>query len=175
MKKIISIVGIGNEIRRDDGTGIYVVCSLKEILPSEIDVIEISDDISKLLEINDYYNKVIIIDAVRSHNNPGKIYRYDLRTQKLPVIFSNYSTHSFNLAEAIELGLKLNKLPPELIIYGIEGKNFETGVGLSDEVLKAVPEIINTIQNEIRKVLKEHLSYQTEIKKAGFVTGSKLL
>ena len=175
MKKVISIVGIGNEFRRDDGSSIYVARSLKEILPSEIDVIEISDDISKLLEINDYYNKVIIIDAVRSHNNPGKIYRYDLRTQKLPAIFSNYSTHSFNLAEAIELGLKLNKLPPELIIYGIEGKNFETGVGLSDEVLKAVREIINKIQNEIRESLKEQLSNQTEIKKAGFVTGSKLL
>ena len=165
MKNIISIVGIGNEFRRDDGSSIYVARSLKEILPSEIDVIEISDDISKLLEINTDYKKVFIIDAVESHNRPGKIYRYDLRILKLPAIFSNYSTHSFDLTEVIELGLKLNKLPPEIIVYGIEGKNFEPGVGLSDEIIKALPEIINKIQNEIMESLKEQLSNQTEIKK----------
>ena len=120
MKNIISIVGIGNEHRKDDGAGIYVARSLKEVLSPEIVVIEISDDISKLLEINTDYKKVFIIDAVESHNRPGKIYRYDLRILKLPAIFSNYSTHSFDLTEVIELGLKLNKLPPEIIVYGIE-------------------------------------------------------
>jgi hypothetical protein len=35
----------------------------------------------------------------------------------------------------------MGKLPPSLVVYGIEGKNFAAGVGLSSEVEKAVGEV----------------------------------
>jgi hypothetical protein len=44
------------------------------------------------------------------------------------------------VAEAIELARALGALSRSLVVYGIEGKNFAAGVGLSYEVEKAAGE-----------------------------------
>ncbi|HKC86245.1 MAG TPA: hypothetical protein VKG02_09745 [Blastocatellia bacterium] len=44
------------------------------------------------------------------------------------------------MAEAIELARALGNIPQRLMVYGIEGKNFAAGVGLSAEVEKAAGE-----------------------------------
>ncbi|MFN4152349.1 MAG: hypothetical protein ACK4IX_15520, partial [Candidatus Sericytochromatia bacterium] len=63
--------------------------------------------------------------------------------------FFNYSTHAFSLAESIELSRVLGELPDNLIIYGIEGKNFSTGQNVSKEVEKSIYDVVNKIENYI--------------------------
>ena len=58
---------------------------------------------------------------------------------------ANRSTHAFGVAEALELARALNRLPPCLLIYGIEGKNFAMGTGLSPEVRTAAFEITKLV------------------------------
>ena len=62
------------------------------------------------------------------------------------------STHTFGVAEAIELGRILEQLPPYLIVYGIEGKQFNTGCDLSTEVAQAVPHVVQRVQQDIRVI-----------------------
>jgi len=59
------------------------------------------------------------------------------------------STHAFSVAEAVELARALNQLPPRLIVYGIEGKNFDSCVGLSPEVKLAVEEVFCRVKEEL--------------------------
>ena len=64
--------------------------------------------------------------------------------------FFNFSTHGFGVAEAVELARSLNQLPPQLIIYGIEGKNFADGFGLSPEVEGAAAQVVRRVLLEIK-------------------------
>ena len=77
---------------------------------------------------------VLLIDATRSGSPPGTIHRFDAHAEPLPSRFFHYSTHAFSVAEAVELARALDQLPPQLIVYGIEGKNYTAGEGLSPEV-----------------------------------------
>lgn len=52
------------------------------------------------------------------------------------------------IPEAIELARVLDELPPRLIVYGIEGAEFEAGAGLSSAVAAAVAEMIDRIEEE---------------------------
>src|SRR3954452_13627171 len=49
--------------------------------------------------------------------------------QPIPRTMFNCSTHDLGVAEAIELARAFGKLPPRLIVYGIEGRDFDEGTG----------------------------------------------
>jgi hydrogenase maturation protease len=96
------------------------------------------------------YDFVYLIDAVSSGRAPGQVYRFDALTEPLPQnFFTNYSTHSINLAETIALAGNLGMLPEKLIIYGVEGKDFSMGHGLSKEVRKAIFPVVDIIIKDL--------------------------
>ncbi len=97
---------------------------------------------------------VILIDAISSGAPPGTIYRFDALTQPMPAYYSLHSTHAFGVVEAIELARVLHVLPPCLVVYAIEGKNFASGIGLSREVEKAVQEVVEQVTREVQDALK---------------------
>ena len=70
--------------------------------------------------------------------------------ETLPDPFLNYSTHAFSVAEAVEMARALDQLPPHLIVYGIEGKDFAAGEGLSVEVEAGARKAVEQILKEIR-------------------------
>ena len=92
----------------------------------------------------------MLVDAVRSGAPPGTIHRLDARAAPIPTGFFHYSTHAFSVAEAVELARSLDQLPPHLIVYGIEGENFEAGVGLSAAVEQAVESVVERAAEDMR-------------------------
>lgn len=94
---------------------------------------------------------VVIVDASCSGAKPGTILRFDANKRTIPAAFFRYSTHAFSVAEAVELARSLEQLPPCLIVYAIEGKNFAAGVGLSGEVETVVSEVTERVLNELGK------------------------
>jgi len=54
-----------------------------------------------------------------------------------------------SVAEAIELARALGQLPPKLVVYGIEGKDFSAGVGLSPEVEGRIAELTERVLREL--------------------------
>ena len=87
---------------------------------------------------------VILIDAVHSGTKPGTIHRLDAHTQPIPAKFFITLHTPLGVAEAIELVKALKQLPPLFIVYGIEGKCFEAGNGLSLRLIKAAQESFNS-------------------------------
>ena len=70
------------------------------------------------------------------------------------------STHHFGLAEAVELARALDRLPPRLWIYGIEGKQFEQGSVPSPEVTQAIEKVAERIASQCRLFPNGHISLQ---------------
>jgi len=153
-KHLILIIGIGNLYRSDDAVGLCVAQHLKGQAFDCVNVIEESGDGATLMESWENANTVILVDAVYSGGNFGTIYRFDAHKQAIPSRFFHYSTHAFGVAEAIELARALKQLPQNLIVYGIEGKCFKAGVGLSWEVEKAVEEVMKRVQQDILSAAK---------------------
>lgn len=143
------ILGIGNLYRKDDGVGPLLAQRLKGHVSSDVTIVEKSGEGADLMESWKNAQRVILIDAVASGSPPGTVHRFEAHTQTLPQDFFHYSTHAFSVAEAIELARALGELPPSLVVYGIEGKDFESGEGLSTEVEKAAKEVEEKVLREL--------------------------
>ena len=143
------IIGLGNQYRRDDAVGLTVARHLKEAAPAHVRVLEESGEGTALIESWKGAETVILIDAVHSGAKPGTVRRFDAHGQPIPTRFFHYSTHAFGVAEAVELARVLGQLPPRLIVYGIEGKTFEAGLGLSPEVEKAAQEVVERVLGDL--------------------------
>ena len=148
----ILVIGVGNAYRGDDAVGLVVAQRLKEQAIDHVSILEESGDGMTLMESWENADTVILVDAVYSGVKPGTLHRFDAHAQPIPVKFFHYSTHAFGVAEAVELSRTFNQLPPHLIIYGIEGKSFEAGAGLSLEVEEAARTVVKCIQHDIYSI-----------------------
>lgn len=146
----IKIIGVGNAFRGDDGAGVAVARAMQTKGLPGVAVVEATGEGASLIEAWQGVEVVILVDAVHSDTEPGTIYRFDARETPLPTQFFHYSTHAFSVAEAIELARVLDQLPPRLIVYGIEGKTYEAGAGLSLEVAQGVEQVVERIEAEVK-------------------------
>jgi hydrogenase maturation protease len=154
----VLIIGVGNDFRGDDAAGLVVVRKLREMhLPDGIATQE-SDGGAALIEKWEDAAAVILIDAVSSGAEAGTICRFDLRERRLPGdLFNRCSTHALSLADSVELARALERIPQFLIMYGIEGKQFDAGIGLSAEVEKSAQDLAQCVFQEIQMNYSPHL------------------
>jgi hydrogenase maturation protease len=148
----IAIIGVGNAERRDDSAGLRVARGVRAHLAPEhsgVVVLERSGEATSLMQAWAGAGAVIIADAVRSGAAPGTVHRLDAVAESIPDSLLRCSTHSFGVADAIELGRALDQLPPCLVVYGIEGQDFDHGEDLSSEVAAVLPRVIDRILAEI--------------------------
>jgi hydrogenase maturation protease len=143
------VIGLGNDYRGDDAVGRVVARRLKSIESTNVRIMEESGEGAALIEAWKDADLVVLIDAVRSGGTPGNIHRFDARDQPIPTELFHYSTHAFSVAAAVELARELGRLPATLIVYGIEGKTFEAGVGLSSEAELAAEQVLHKIKEEL--------------------------
>jgi hydrogenase maturation protease len=92
---------------------------------------------------------VVLIDTMRSGARPGTIRRFDASRDPLPARLSgSSSTHAFALSDAIELARALQRLPEQVIVFAVEGRNFAAGAPLSDELAQATPALADAVLSE---------------------------
>lgn len=129
------LIGIGNSYRRDDGAGPAVMQRLQDgvrriaILPGEG---------TELLDAWSGEAEVVVVDAMRSGQPLGTLTRFDATAAPLPAGSFACLSHRFGLAEAVEMGRILGRLPRHLTIWGIEAEDFSQGEGMSPAVAAAV-------------------------------------
>ena len=138
------ILGCGNPDRADDAAGLLVARRLRELGRTAR---ELSGEALALLDAWSGHADVLVVDAVKSGAPPGTITVWDAHTSRLPASQFRCSTHALGLAEAIELARALDRLPPKLIVVGIEGHRFDRGEPPSPEVAEAVERLAQQIAN----------------------------
>lgn len=137
-KKLL-VLGIGNPHCGDDGVGAAVVERLKHLERDDMMVKAIPGEASETIAAMRGHHCVVLVDAVVSRNAVGALHVFDASHVPLPLeIFGHFSTHSFGIADAIELARALGELPTKLVVLGIEGERFEPGDSLSPKVSAAI-------------------------------------
>jgi len=149
------VLGIGNLLRGDDAAGIDVVRRLAKRQIPGLTVLEHLGDGADILAAWKGWQHVIVVDAMQSGAAPGRILRFKIPGDKLPVrCFQTGSTHAFGLGEAIEIGLRIGNLPDHLVVFGIEGEQFWLGSGFSGAVSTQLDPLASMIMAEVNAILK---------------------
>ncbi|MEJ2672355.1 MAG: hydrogenase maturation protease [Deltaproteobacteria bacterium] len=151
----IKVIGVGNAWRGDDAAGLLVTRRLRQENLPQVEIAESPGNGHAISEAWENKARVIVVDAIVSGGPVGEIYRFDAHEigATLPVSHSP-TTHGWGLSEALALGKVFQNLPPVLIIYGIEGKNFALGDDLTPAVAAAIPEAARRVTQEIQALLE---------------------
>jgi len=131
------ILCVGNPARGDDGVGPAVAKHLKEVKP-DLEVTVCRGEAIELIDRWTGAERAIVVDAVLTGSEPGTLHVLDVTVHNLPVS-SRTSSHSVGLAEAVELGRAMGRLPERLTVIGIEAAEIAPGTSLTPPVAEAVP------------------------------------
>ena len=131
----LRIIGCGTFDRGDDAAGLLVARRLQAL---GVEAVEQSGESASLMDCWTGFEHVILVDATAPLGRPGHTSVWNAHANELPKDVLACSTHAFGLREAVELARAMNRLPENLSIYGIEGKQFAIGSPLSPEVEHAV-------------------------------------
>lgn len=145
----LALIGVGNRFRHDDAAGLEVAAQLRAARPPGCRILEEQGEPVSLIEGFALVKEALVVDAVSSGAEPGTLHRFDATAEPLPVELFRSSTHALGVADAVELARELNRLPPRLAVYGIEGESFETGEGLSPAVRATVDSLVAELCDEL--------------------------
>ena len=148
IKKRITVLGIGNLLLSDEGVGVHAIEALKkESLPDNVELVDGAAGGFDLLPIVEECDKLIIIDAVKTAEEPGSIYKFD--PQEIEVQEdANMSLHDVDFFQLIAYAKKYRKVPPMQMI-GIVPESMEMGMELTDTIAAKMPRIIELVKQEI--------------------------
>lgn len=146
-----AVIGIGNILQRDDGMGVHVIKQLEnQGLPSAIELVDGGTSTLNMLSYFMDYNRVIIVDCLRGGLEPGTIYKIkpqDIKKYKK----ENLSIHDVQILDVVNMANMMGKFP-EVIIFGIEPKEIEFNLEMTDIMKSKVPEVIEHIKKELELI-----------------------
>jgi len=94
---------------------------------------------------------VILIDAMQSDSQPGRIRRFDRKDW--PTYEHGLSSHGFGVLGALALARELGSLPSRLDLYGIEIGSANPGVQAGGEILSAAQQLARHIAADLAATL----------------------
>ena len=150
----VLLVGIGNEFRKDDGVGCYVVGKIMSRGGGRLAAKILAREGTDLIECWRGYGTVYVVDAAMSGSEPGTVHRFEIPGQEIPKSVFRTSTHAFSLADVIHLAQTLDALPPKVIVYGIEAGSFEHGSGLTEKVKSGADKLAEELIEEFARTFR---------------------
>lgn len=136
------VIGVGNELRRDDGAGPAVISELRSRSVKGLTLAVSDGEPTRLIDLWDGADLAVVIDAVPAESGePGRVRELD----SIHGLHTGTSSHALGLGVAIRLGEVLRRTPAKMRIYVIEGVDFSLGSGLGASVARAVAEVADRI------------------------------
>lgn len=150
VKKLV--LGVGNPILTDDGVGIFVARELKKLNLPGVEIEELPASGLELLDMVVGYDKVIIVDAIRTKGGaPGDF--YTLTEDDFIRSVHGASPHGINIPTALAMGRRIvpEKMPSELIFVAVEVEDIENvSDKMTPKVAKAVPRIVEFVAERLK-------------------------
>jgi len=148
-KKKIALIGVGNILMGDEGAGIRVIEKLEKMgVPDNVTLFDAGtwflDIVSELSD----FDKVIIVDTTRGGGSPGTIYRFGLDDISSKG-GSSISLHDFGVIESLNIERLVNRLPEDIVFYGIEPERITISLELSPRVEGVIDRLIEKLMDEI--------------------------
>ncbi|MGA3113568.1 MAG: HyaD/HybD family hydrogenase maturation endopeptidase [Syntrophobacteraceae bacterium] len=150
--KHILVLGVGNILLGDEGTGVRLIQKLEEeyVFSENIELYDGGTLGLKLLEPICRSDFAIVVDIVRAGAAPGTIYRIDEKDLSKKIPYKS-SLHELNIVETLiyaeELGNK-----PNTVVIGIEpGEWTSWSTELTEPVRNRMEDFVAAVLREIEK------------------------
>lgn len=148
------VIGLGNDIKRDDVVGLRVTEGIEAQFP-DLDVEFRTFTSGRIMLIDEIkgYDKVFVVDSIKTEGGtPGDWYRFT--PAEVESGSGVFATHNVSLGTLTTLGESIGEKMPEIVIFAIEVEDpFEFAEGMTEHVERAVPELISAIGDAIRDEL----------------------
>ena len=145
------VLGAGNVLLLDEGVGIRAVEELQRRydFPDDVNVLDGGTSGIELLRFFDGVDHLIIIDAISAGKPPGTVMRVE--GDDVPATFETRITpHQLGLSDLLATARLTDVMPGHLVLFGIEPKTVESGLGFSPEVEGAVERLMGHVVGELR-------------------------
>ena len=146
-KSRIVVLGLGNELLKDEGIGVHAVRRLRK-MPGlgGVEVVEGGIQPDAPLDYGGV-GKLIIVDAVLAGGEPGTIYR--CRPEDVDRVGSPLtSLHQISLLDTLRLMEQLGQKPGEVIIIGIEPESMDYGMEMTPRLQEKLPHVVEMVLKE---------------------------
>lgn len=143
----ILIAGLGNLLLMDDGVGVHAVQELQKAPPDNVVVAEVGTAVLNALDLLEWADKILAIDAMQAGGPPGTIYAFGTDDVERGGIQA--SLHELNLVAALNF-LK-NKAKPEIVVLGVEPEKIDYGLELTPAVAAALPRLTAAAREQVRR------------------------
>ena len=162
-KERYAVVGLGNDLKGDDGVGWYVVSKLEKTIGQKDDIYFIKTSVPEdhVSEVRDFSpDVVIIIDSADFNGSPG-----DIRLiGEGEVARTIGGTHTTPVTLFMNLLLKdFEHFAPRIVLIGIQRKQAEFGMPMSKEVKKSGDRIAKLIEKLYREGMLGGIEREVEI------------
>ncbi len=143
-----AILGVGNLLMKDEGIGVHVARACEQLrLPENVEVIDGGTSI-ELASLVEGFDRLIVIDAALAGGKPGEIYRFALEEidqGNSPLL----SGHELGIAQILGSSALVGNAPKKIVIVGVEPKEIDWGLELSQELEHRIPEIVENVLKEV--------------------------
>jgi hydrogenase maturation protease len=152
------VLGVGNEIRGDDGVGIHVVRRVAELLPVDLARRVVVDEAcTGGFDLVDYlrgYDRAVVADAIQTKDGvAGTVYAFSAEALRVTAHLGH--SHGVNLAGALDVCGTLGLGAPDPVtIVAVEAVELnEFTEEMTAEVAAAVEEAAAAVLDELKEWL----------------------
>ncbi|MFI7245000.1 hydrogenase maturation protease [Streptomyces qinglanensis] len=152
----ITVIGVGNTFRGDDGTGPAAVARLRARMPpggtpGGVRTVCCDGDPARLIDLWTDAALAVVVDAARAVPAcPGRVHRLEPGAGATWPVRTT-SSHGLGLGYAVALAQALGRLPDRLVVYAVEGADGSLGEGLTPAVASALEPLVERIRAEIAR------------------------
>jgi hydrogenase maturation protease len=143
------VLGLGNILCSDDGVGVVAVEELRRCyeLPEGVTALDGGTLGLALLPHLCEAKAAILLDAVASTAPPGSLVR--VRGEDVgAAVATRLSVHQVGVGDLLSAAALQGGLPAELVLLGVVPGTLAVGVELTNEVARAVPELVREAVRE---------------------------
>jgi hydrogenase maturation protease len=148
-----AIVGVGNQIMRDDGLGAAVIEALCEQGLDEHPAVSLDQAGTTAffaLEAIDGADRAVVVDAIRvPGSEPGALHRMVYSDGRFEDVDPQIHMHDFSFVDALEAGAQAYDLPEEIVVLGMTPAATTAGLGLSETVAQRLPALVELVREEL--------------------------
>ncbi|GAB7035484.1 hydrogenase maturation protease [Streptomyces sp. NPDC021749] len=150
-----TVIGVGNEYRRDDGVGWAVVACLarrgkRRPLPRGVGLTCTDGDPARLISAWGDVRLAILVDAAHARPaRPGRVHRLRFPGELPSTPHGEAGSHGFPLDATLRLARALDRLPEELLVYAVEATDTGLGTRMSPQVAAAVEPLAQRIEEDL--------------------------
>jgi hydrogenase maturation protease len=153
MTKRITVLGVGNLLRTDEGVGVHAVRALVERHGAAMPEVEFLDGGTLGLNLLPYIEdavSLLILDAVDSGKAPGKV--TEISRDAIPRFGGiKLSEHQVTLQEVLGLARIRGHLPAQMVLIGMQPADLSTGDSLSPTAADALQEMLARAEEVLRE------------------------